>query len=317
MRPGNLQELSGAIDQLVETAEAEALGDGDTLVGLMTQLSRLQAVVARAASQFDSSGEWSLDGARAAPVWMAVKTRLPRSECARHLRLGRFLRVMPAIRAAFGRGDIGQAQVAVLARLYGPRTAEALARDEELLVSQAASLRYDQFCRAAEYWLAHADPDGSDDDEQDRRNRRDAYLAASVGGMYLGRMTLDPVSGAIVAGEHARIESELFEADWAEAKARLGRDPLAGELARSAAQRRADAFVRMAVRSASVPTGARPPRPLFSVLVGYETLRGRICELASGQVVSPAGLLPWLTEAEVERVVFRPGARIEVSERAR
>ena len=103
------------------------------------------------------------------------------------------------------------------------------------------------------------------------RARRDAYLVQSVGGTYLGKMTLDPISGTIVASEHGRLEQELFEADWAEAKAQLGRDPHLDELSRTPAQRRADAFVEMATRSAAAPEGGRRPAPLFSVLVDYQT----------------------------------------------
>jgi len=56
---------------------------------------------------------------------------------------------------------------------------------------------------------------------------------------------------------------------------------------------------------------------LFTVLVDFPTLAGRVCELAQGIVVSPGSLVPWLTEAYFERAVFTPGARIEVSPTAR
>ena len=46
------------------------------------------------------------------------------------------------------------------------------------------------------------------------------------------------------------------------------------------------------------------PEPLFSVLAGYETLAGRICELADGTVISPGSVLRLLDAAWVERVVF-------------
>jgi hypothetical protein len=96
----------------------------------------------------------------------------------------------------------------------------------------------------------------------------------------------------------------LFDVDWAAAREQLGEGVTVADLARTPAQRRADALVEMARRAGAVPAGARLPEPLFSVVVGYETLAGRICELAHGTVVSPGSLLPWLTEAWVERVVF-------------
>ena len=89
--------------------------------------------------------------------------------------------------------------------------------------------------------------------------------------MWLGQMTLDPVSGAIVSNELNRLEHDLFEADCAEAKERLGRSGRLDELARTSGQRRADALVEMATRSRSAPAEGIRPAPLFSVFVGYET----------------------------------------------
>ena len=91
----------------------------------------------------------------------------------------------------------------------------------------------------------------------------------------------DPLGGAVLDGALKRIEHELFEADWAEARARVGDGVGLADLARTPAQRRADAMVEMARRSAAMPAGARLPEPLFSVLVGWETFAGRICELAT------------------------------------
>ncbi len=131
--------------------------------------------------------------------------------------------------------------------------------------------------------------------------------------MWLGKMTFDPIGGAIYSSELIRLEAEMFDADWAEAKARLGRDPHLDELARTAPQRRADAAVEMAVRSKAMPENARRPEPLFTVLIDFPTLIGRVCELANGGIVSPGSLVPWLDQAWFERIVFAPGKRVECS----
>ena len=107
------------------------------------------------------------------------------------------------------------------------------------------------------------------------------------------------------------IEAELFDADWAEARRRVGEKVCAGDLAPTPAQRRADALVEMARRAMAVPGGARMPEPLFTVLVGYETFAGRICELAGGTVVAPGALVRWLDQAWVERVVFDGPDRVK------
>jgi hypothetical protein len=85
---------------------------------------------------------------------------------------------------------------------------------------------------------------------------------------------------------------------------------VAGDLARTPAQRRADALVEMARRAGAVPAGARLPEPLFSVLVDYETFE-RTCELAAGTVVAPGSLSRWLGQGWVERVVFDGPDRVK------
>jgi hypothetical protein len=130
-------------------------------------------------------------------------------------------------------------------------------------------------------------------------------------------MTLDPISGEIVRNELKRLEKELFEQDWTQARDSLGREPKPHELPRDSSQRRADALVEVATRSRTTPADGQRPSPLLTILVGYETMHGRICEVADGEAVSPRSLLPLLSEAVVERAVFGPGNRVEVGKRAR
>jgi hypothetical protein len=76
--------------------------------------------------------------------------------------------------------------------------------------------------------------------------------------------------------------------------------------------------VELAERAVAAPVGARIPRPLVTVHVGYETFEGRLCELESGTVIAPGHLLPLLSRADVERVVFDgPDRIIELGERTR
>jgi uncharacterized protein DUF222 len=168
-----------------------------------------------------------------------------------------------------------------------------------------------------EYWKQLADPDGAEESEEERKAARNVFLESSYSGMWLGQMTLDPISGAIVSGELNRLEHDLFEADCAEAKERLGRTARIDELTRTSAQRRADALVEMATKSRSAPAEGIRPAPLFSVLVGFETLKGRICELENGTVLHPSALEPWMDSAYFERAVFTPANRIDVSVRSR
>ncbi len=308
-----LDALAEAIDGLV----VSHCSDAESIETLQRQLDRLDSFVTSAVAAFDASGEWAPDGARNAAAWLATRCRMPRSQARRTVRRGRHLRHLPECTQAWAEGEISGAQVDVIASVRRESTEAALERDERVLVDQARTLRYDSFTRAVAYWEQLADPDGVEENDEMRRTRRDVYLERSFQGMWLGKITLDPIAGAIVADELVRLERELFETDWAKARAELGRDPTLFELSRNSGQRRADALVEMATRSRTAPVDGRRPAPLFTVLVGYETLRGRICELAQGTVVSPGSLLPWLDEAYIERAVFGPSKRVEVSATAR
>src|SRR5271166_912196 len=308
--------LTEAIDRLAEMDPA-VFSDCESIEVLYRERARLESFVTAATAGFDASGSFVPDGAANAAAWLSARCHLPRSEARRQVRRGRELRHLAVCASAFNKGEIGTAQVDAIVALRSQATETALERDEEMLVDQARKLRYSSFTRALCYWGQLADPDGAEADDKERRARREVYLASSFEGIWLGKITLDPISGSIVATELEALENELFEEDWAAARTELGREPSPGELARTGAQRRADALVEMATRSRTAAVNGRRPAPLFSVFVGYETMHGRICELANGMVVSPGSLLTWLDQAYIERAVFAPGRRVEVSATAR
>ena len=217
---GALDELSATVDRLAE-ADPATLGDGEAVVALHRELERLAAVTTRAVAAFDAGGAWE-DDARSAASWLTHRCRMPAGSARARVRLGRALRHLPVAEAAWLAGEVGEAQVALLARARTADTEEPMARDEELLVSEAKRLGFASFARALAYWRWRADPDGAEDDAAAQRERRRFHLSQSFGGMWFADGTFDPVAGDIVARELGRIEQELFAADWAEAKARVG-----------------------------------------------------------------------------------------------
>ena len=315
-RPVELADFVEALSALVSSG-AENYGDGASIEVLHHELARFEAFVTEASAVFEASEEWAADGAKSASAWIATRCRVPRSAARKRTRLGRTLRHLPRCAEAWREGRIGADQARAIASARRHRTEASMARDEEMLVSQAAAMGFEDFYRALSYWKQLADPEGADAADEGRRAARHVYLESSFTGMWLGQMTLDPVSGSIVSGELNRLEHELFEADCAEARERLGRTPRIDELARDGGQRRADALVEMAKRSRTAPADGIRPAPLFSVLVGYETLHGRICELENGTVLAPSSLQPWMDAAYFERAIFSLGTRVDVSVRAR
>ena len=304
-----LEELVADVDSICD-ADPAAFADMESIKILRRQLARLDAAATRSTAAFDASGEWRESGARSLSSWLAGACNLPITETRRQISNGRALRYMPLAEEAWLAGDISTSHVGVLAGACSEARRETFARDEKILVDDAKYMRFRDFWRTVRYWEQLADADGVEDEAEDERSRRELYLSQSFHGMWLGKMTFDPLSGTIVNNELERLERQLFEADWAEARARLGERATAADLRRTAAQRRADALVEMAIRSRTVPADGRRPEPLFSVFVGFETLAGRICELANGTVVTPGSVVPWLPQSWIERVVFDGSSRI-------
>ena len=302
-------ELVAVVDALC-TGDPAVLGDSETVVLLHRQLERLRAVTTRAVAAFDAGGAWEADGARSASSWIAHFCDVPKEAARRRVRLGRALREMPAVEAAWLAGDVGEAHVVAFAAARTAETAGCFERDESMLVEQARTLGYRLFVRALAYWGQLADPEGTERSAERQRADRRLHVSTTFGGAVALDGLFDPLDGSVVANALRRIETELFEADWAEAKERVGDQVCAGDLARTPAQRRADALVEMARRAQGMPAGSRRPEPLFSVLVDYDTF-GRVCELADGTVVAPGSLCRWLGEGWVEGVVFDGPDRIK------
>jgi hypothetical protein len=308
--------LAGELDRLL-AADPCSYSDKESVVTLHRLLAAFECLVSKAVASFDAGNEWAPDGAKTSVAWIDTHCHLRKLEARRELRLGRAIEYMPVVKEAWSNGDISTGQVERLVKARTVRTEEFFCRDEEMLVSEAVKLKFDAFNSVMDYWENLADPDGANEADLARIARRNAWLTPTGSGTWLGQMNFDQVSGAIVFDEMARREQELYDADWAEAKEALGREPKLHELARTPGQRRADAFVEMAIRSGTTPADGRRPRPLVTFLVGYETFNKRISELANGMVLSPDTVFPWLKEADFERVVFAPGKRIEVSVKSR
>ena len=122
------------------------LGDGEMIVALHRQMERLEAVTTRATAAFDAGRSWEADGARSAAAWVTTRCRVPASTARRRVRLGRALRHMSATESAWVAGDLGAAQVGLLADARTSATEECFERDEALLVGQATELSYRQHC---------------------------------------------------------------------------------------------------------------------------------------------------------------------------
>jgi hypothetical protein len=314
-----LAALVAAVDGLA-TVEACLLDESalaDLMVALRREQARLAAAVVRLTGSFDARQTFRSDGSRSAADWIATRCRLPKPQVVAEVRLGRRLRAMPETTAALSEGDISPPHARLLGAMAAhPRTAGAFAEGESLLVGQARSLRFDDFARVCAHWRDAADPDGPEQRRDRDQALRRVDLAPGLDGVGHLDGYLTPEGHVTVRNALDRLERELFEADWAAARAEHGEAATAAVLARSGAQRRHDALVEMATRAMTAPADGKRPRPLVTVMVGYETFAGRVCDLAGGTVVAPGTVAELLgrDDALIERVVFDgPNRIVDVS----
>jgi hypothetical protein len=297
----------------LDTDLGELLGvDPDTLtddelhelvVGVQRQSHRLAALRAKLISAWDGRRVWADDGSRSPAHRLAREASMAVGSARVELRRARGLRSMPHTTAALASGSLSPDHVDLLSRAnYGSRTA-FFADHEETLVEQCKLLRFRDGCQMVDYWRQRADAEAFEDEAARLHDSRHASVATTFDGVVDVRALLDPVDGAAFKAEVDRLERQLYLADKKSGTVRTLR------------QRRADALVEMAHRSRTSKPGGLRPRPLVTILVG-ETSFAHVCELAQGTVIAPGQVVPLLSEAELERVVFDgPGRVMAVSRR--
>jgi hypothetical protein len=298
-----------AIDDLL-TVDVASL-DQEALAAYVVAMHRLQnrmdAVATKSTGEFERHGEHQ--GATTTAAWVSTTCTMKRSRAKAEVSRARALRRMPEVDASYGAGVITSDHVGLLGAAQRANR-ELFEKVEGMLVDAAIDQRFERFEREIAYFRQVADPDGTDQRAEDAFERRGLYASRTFEDTVVLDGTLDPIGGSVFLNELARLERELFEADWREARDRVGDAARATDLQRTPEQRRADAQVQMAIRSAAMPANAKLPRPLFTVLVGYETFAGMMCQLADGTVVCPSQLVPWLADVDVERVVFDGPSRV-------
>jgi hypothetical protein len=299
--------LRAAVDLLaaLDPSELATAEIGELCLDLQRQRHRLDAVAARLLQRWHDSGVWALDGSRSAATHLARETRSRVASCRGELRQARATTGLPAVTEAIVDGHLSIDHLDLFAAFRTPARAEAMDRDQQQLVERCRQLNFAQARTLLAYWAsAHDDaqalPDDAEPDDESK-----VFLSETFGGSWVLDGTLDPIPGRVVHDELARLERSIADSDAA-----AGRK-------RTPAQRRAAALVEMARRSAQDPHSSRSARPLFTVLVGEQSFK-HLCELAEGTVLAPQQLLPWLSTAELETILFDgPHTVVSVSHKRR
>ena len=337
MALAELDDLSEAI-QLAAKVDYALLPGGEARAAaekVQTLKAQLAALEAEAVSAYDASMEWTLDGHRSPAAALRHRCRLRGGTARASVSLARRLRSMPGTSLALHDGAISEAHAR---RLCRAATRPEFADAEEFLLRKARLLSFKDWDRAVSYWeqvvdeaRRGADPELPDPREQNRA----LYTSKTLSD--LGRLDgwLDPAGFSEFSEGLRRIEQEMFDADWQQAKAAHGSLTTSESLWRTPAQRRADALVEMARRATTAPKGGKRPLPLVIVHVDHDTFEralaqllgetqpeplgtDRLCELDDGTVVSPTQMIELGILGEVRRLVYEaPGVILDYGRKVR
>jgi hypothetical protein len=294
MCSGGVEDILEQVEALLAGVEHAELVDVplERLAGVVERVSvvshRVDALRVAVTGTVDSSGVACRDGLRATS-WITHRTRRRRGGVAADLHHARVLRHLPCTAAAFAAGTISQAHVAALAALHRGALAVLLRRDEWFLVATAVACPYAEFVAVLERWRNAADPDGPEPVAEQRSFR----LRRSLTGRADGELRTDDLTAAEILALLAPIEQALWDADWADARARHGTAATDADLARSPDQRRHDALLTLLRRGAANPNGLEP-RPVLNVIVPLADLQRLLTDTAGLPVdpVDPTGVGP-------------------------
>ena len=266
-----------------------------TVLSLQHAESSLALVSAGFIAEWQARRVCRRDGsARAGDALARDAKRDPRS-ARRELRRAARLAEMAHTQAAVRDGRLGIDHVDLILRYATDHRWEYFLRDEEVLVEQMSAMRlWPDARRLLAYWAMRVD------DEVGL-----PPPCAQPSTLYLAR---DEVSGeGDLQGRLGAVHTEIVDGELRRLMRQIALDDKAKGVARTAAERRAEALALMATRSMNA-TGATA-RPLFQVLVGADVFVG-MCQTASGIVLHPSHLEPWCATAVVESMLFDGATRV-------
>ncbi|MFN8023252.1 MAG: HNH endonuclease signature motif containing protein [Acidimicrobiales bacterium] len=320
-------DVGGLHDRISDLAELDfgVLDDAalhDHVVGLGREAARLQLVIARHLREWEQRGIFERDGSKSAAHRLARELGASVTGRRHEMRRARHLDHMAVAERAVLDGRLSLDLFDRLAAVNTPARRSAFQRDQQLLVDTCTELVFFDAVKAIRYWANRVDdlidaerPTESPSSDESRDAGHGAHgetgAPADDESRLFASRTMDDVleltgrfgaiDGTIVERELDRLAELIREAD-----AKVG-------ITRTASQRRAAALVEMAQRSATAPADGRRPLPLFSVVVGSDTM-DHLCELSNGIVIRPGELVPWITRSMLETILFSgPRTIISVS----
>lgn len=272
----------------------------------------------------DTSGRFEDDGHANTANWLSGITGSSLPDARRRVRTSRTVSELGQVADAYNDGHFGPEQLEQFRLLHGNlRVAPYLNEIAVgLLIEHASILPYPDFEVVCQRFKAWADPDGTNrDHDVCRENRAMSHTREGVG--FRIHVRGDALSGSMIEQALEPFIQAEFEADWNEGRERYGDAMRKNLMARTATQRRYDAFAKMCA-AAGDGTG----QPTVNINVDDDTVEqvlrshldnpnlpipewvGRHCETTDGAPVSHNDLLIALLFGNVRKVVRDTHGRV-------
>lgn len=266
-----------AVEELAVMSPGEV---GAVLRGLDGVRRAAEVAVAEVVGRVESVGLFRVDGHRTPRAWAMAAANWSWAQAGRVVQVAHMLVLWPSA------AGVGVPQLHALAGVAAnPRVRRLLADAEELLVGWARSLDFDDFVSALMRWLATVDPDGSADAFERAHRERDAKVAAVGEQTFLDAHCAN-AQGAQIAEVFAAYCDSEFMADWEAAVVQHGEDTDNSKLARTPAQRRADALHAVFIAAgAARQTGGAESTPTVGVVIDAESFEYHLAAAAGGTPV--------------------------------
>ena len=235
---------------------------------------RIEAETAAVIAVADARGVYGDDGHRSIKGWMRANANWSGLDVSTMRRVVALFETCPSVGDALLAGHIGQAQVIELARAHSnPRCGGRLVEVLDVLLDHAEHLAFEDFRTVVRRWEHLADEDGTLDDAEANHANRTAGLHEVNGCLDLRASGGRPLDAAEMLGIFERFVEDEFRIDVAARTELHGPDAPASLLPRTDAQRRFDALATIFRTAASMPAGARAPKPVVNIAVRHRDVR--------------------------------------------
>ncbi len=266
-----------SIEQLMIDEHAQL--DGAALerlaVGVETVRRAAESAAVAVAERVVATNPFRGDGFFTGKAWLTHRLQLSKREAFHRCQMARMHPRLRQWSEAFAAGEVGIEQTSLMAQIAAnPRiTDDQLVEREADLLDDAMTLPYEEFKRRALRWQSLVDTDGASATTDRLRDNRSATMTEPDSGGWELIARFDDLGGAEFCEVWAHYCQAEFEADWAEAVARLGDGNVTiTDLRRTDRQRGADALAAMARAAAACPPNGVRAVPELNILIDHRSL---------------------------------------------